>query len=465
MMKFIVLFFLLFSFSTFAQTKFNPEAIQKVSADICDCLSKKKNTDKSNIEACFVEMMGQNAESYTEIFGFDILTAGDGQEDMNQLGKDVGVALLKNCKTFQESAAKLFQAKSHLEKANEFFTNSKYEEALKEYNLVITPNLGLEPNIFINRGLCKYEQGDYYGALADTQFAIAIDSSNAVAYNNQALSKSKLGRASDALNDYNKAISLDSTNANFYSNRGILYYENDVYDDAEKDLKKALKLHKEGDKTVSAEHYYLALNKQSKDGNTVEVETYLNRAIELAPDNGLYLNVRGLYYWDKENLSKAKADFLKAIEKNKSYNPAYFNYAQLLYDEKHYAQSEKYLDSAITIASDWGIYYSLKGKILYEKKESKKAFEMFDKSIETDPQIVSLYETRASYFEKIQNYDKGIDDYSKAIELSNQNGHAYHQRGLLYLKKNKKAEACENFYLGKLFKNAEAEKSYKTNCK
>ncbi|MFC0186408.1 tetratricopeptide repeat protein [Pseudarcicella hirudinis] len=399
------------------------------------------------------------------MFGFDILTAGDGQEDMNQLGKDVGLALLKDCKSTNTAFFKLNQTKKHREKADELYSSNKYEEALIEYNLAIASNIDLNTNVFNNRGHCKYQQGDYYGALADYQFAILTDSLNAAAYNNIALTKFKLGRAQDALNDYNKAISLDSTNANFYSNRGILYYENDVYDDAEKDLKKALKLRKEGDKTVSAEHYYLALNKQSKDGNTVEVETYLNRAIELAPDNGLYLNVRGLYYWDKENLSKAKADFLKAIEKNKSYNPAYFNYAQLLYDEKHYAQSEKYLDSAITIASDWGIYYSLKGKILYEKKESKKAFEMFDKSIETDPQIVSLYETRASYFEKIQNYDKGIDDYSKAIELSNQNGHAYHQRGLLYLKKNKKAEACENFYLGKLFKNAEAEKSYKTNCK
>ena len=63
----------------------------------------------------------------------------------------------------------------------------------------------------------------------------------------------------------------------------------------------------------------MRLNKQL----TQQTTKYYDKAIELEPQNNVFLNDRGLFYWDKNELAKAKANFLAAIATDKNYNPAY----------------------------------------------------------------------------------------------------------------------------------------------
>lgn len=77
-----------------------------------------------------------------------------------------------------------------------------------------------EFNHFFQRGLAKYEQQNYQGALAEFNQAIEIDSGHPDAYIYRGDVKEKLEDNRGAIADYNQAINLDSTHPKAYYRRG-----------------------------------------------------------------------------------------------------------------------------------------------------------------------------------------------------------------------------------------------------
>ncbi len=89
----------------------------------------------------------------------------------------------------------------------------------------------LNASDYFLRGLGKYKQGDYQGALGDYNQAIIIDPKFSKAYYNRGnLKAKKLNDIKGALNDFNQAISLNPRYAYAYHSRAILKWEqlNDI---------------------------------------------------------------------------------------------------------------------------------------------------------------------------------------------------------------------------------------------
>jgi tetratricopeptide (TPR) repeat protein len=296
--------------------------------EICTCL--KKDSTATNIpeviQKCYVEVLIHQNIIISAELGVDIVKSND-LELGKKIGAEILVQLLKICSVYNSMIVRS-ASQNIIDQAEQLRADGKYKEALKGYNTVCT--IDIDKTVLNARGLCKYELGDYYGALADFEYAIQKDSMYATAYSNRGLAKRKLEKISDALTDYDKAIELDYNTAIFYGNRGILYYENDYYEDAEKDLKKAI----QKDTTVASYYYYLGQTKRLNKELTDQTAKYYDKAILLAPKNTGYLNDRGLFYWDKNDLPKAKMNFLETIQIDKNYNPAYYNLSRLASDTK-----------------------------------------------------------------------------------------------------------------------------------
>lgn len=75
-------------------------------------------------------------------------------------------------------------------------------------------------NAYNNRGIEKYNQGDFAGAFADFKMSVEFDPHNVQAFNNQGLANAALGRHDDALGSYWWAIELDPNYAHAYKNLG-----------------------------------------------------------------------------------------------------------------------------------------------------------------------------------------------------------------------------------------------------
>ena len=62
---------------------------------------------------------------------------------------------------------------------------------------------------YSNRGLARYESGDYEGAIADFNKAIELNPEFALTYNKRGIVKCELEDYEGAISDFNQAIELD----------------------------------------------------------------------------------------------------------------------------------------------------------------------------------------------------------------------------------------------------------------
>ena len=78
---------------------------------------------------------------------------------------------------------------------------------------------------YYNRGIDKYDRGDYYGAIVDYTKAIEINPKYSDAYYNRGLAKDDLNDYYGAIADYTKAIEFRPRDADAYVNRSLLKEE------------------------------------------------------------------------------------------------------------------------------------------------------------------------------------------------------------------------------------------------
>ena len=95
---------------------------------------------------------------------------------------------------------------------------------------------------FYNRGIDKYDRGDYYGAIADYTKAIEINPRFADAYYNRGNLKRDLEDYYGAIADYTKAIEINPRYVEAIENRGFAKSKLKDYEGACMDYRKALSL-------------------------------------------------------------------------------------------------------------------------------------------------------------------------------------------------------------------------------
>src|SRR5262249_47782227 len=91
---------------------------------------------------------------------------------------------------------------------------------------IATAEAGGDPHAqaaaYYERGNVQLDAGAYAAAIADYDKAIALDASNARAFNNRALAHAALDQPDQALADYASAIKLDPGYMRAYQNRLLL---------------------------------------------------------------------------------------------------------------------------------------------------------------------------------------------------------------------------------------------------
>jgi tetratricopeptide (TPR) repeat protein len=136
------------------------------------------------------------------------------------------------------------------------------------------------------QGTIHYEQEDLAGAIADFNWAIALDPDDASTYYNRGRTYRALKQYDLAITDFNQAIALKPDIAVYYRDRGEAYTNLKDYDSAMADY---------------------------------------NQAIALDPDFPVYYNDRGWVYTALKQYDLAIADYTQAITLNPDYAEAHDN--------------------------------------------------------------------------------------------------------------------------------------------
>jgi tetratricopeptide (TPR) repeat protein len=235
----------------------------------------------------------------------------------------------------------------------------------------------------------KFENGDFKGAVASLDQAIAINPKYADAYNNRGLVKvQKLNDVQGALADFNRAIAIDPKYGLAYNNRALL---------------KADKLN---DVRGSLADY--------------------NQAIALNPKFSLAYYNRGTLKKNKlGDFPGTLADFDQAIAFNSKFTYAYNNRANLKFlNLNDYRGALADFDRSLAIdPSDPYVYYNR--AVLKDNKLNnvQGALADFSQAIKINPKLALAYKKRAILkLEKLNDRSGAISDFRQAARLFRSEG-------------------------------------------
>ncbi len=284
-----------------------------------------------------------------------------------------------------------------------------YQGAIADFNkaIAINPQLAAAYN---NRGVAKGGSGDYQGAIADYNKAIAINPQYADAYNNRGIAKSNLKDYQGAIADFNKAIEINPQNANSYYNRGTTKGKGlgDYYG-AIDDLNKAIAINPQ-----NANSYHNRASAKRNLGDYQGAIADLNKSIAIDPQDALRYSKRG----DIKGLSGDRQG--ACLDWGKASSLGYENVTKEL---NQFCRSIE--EAPAQSAND----YLKRGIDKHQSKNYQGAIADYTKAIEINPQLADAYTARGATKDELGDKQGAIVDYNKAIEINPQDAFAYYIRG------------------------------------
>ena len=141
-------------------------------------------------------------------------------------------------------------------------------------------------DFFINKGITKFESGDYDGAFKDFAKALKINPQDGNAYFLRGLAQAYLGFDKKAIVDFSRAIEIIPDNSEYFYERGVSKFNLKLYKEAIVDFSKSIKI------------------------NPQNTNSYYARGL-VKGDLGLY--------------EESIVDFSKAIKIDRNYSDAYYD--------------------------------------------------------------------------------------------------------------------------------------------
>ena len=148
-------------------------------------------------------------------------------------------------------------------------------------------------------------------------------------------------------------------------------------------------------------------------------------------DGDAYYN-RGLTYGKKGEISRALADYTKAIDLNPNYAEVYYNRGNSYREKGDLDRAIKDFTKTIELDPNYAEAYTNRGGAYSFKGEADKAILDCSKAIGLSPSDVGAYNNRGVAYKNKGDFDRAIADYTKAIDLDPNYANAYSNRAVVY---------------------------------
>ncbi|RHZ64104.1 hypothetical protein Glove_326g81 [Diversispora epigaea] len=284
----------------------------------------------------------------------------------------------------QDATEKSFNALTIWSRARANFYQTKYSEALKDFNklLEIKPNDTLTLGF---RGETYQKLEKYNEALIDFNNLLEKEPNNYLALGLRGETYLLLENYNEALTDFNNLLEKDPNNYRALELRGKTYLMLKKYNEALIDFNKllelepnsALALRLRGDTYLFSEKYNEALMD-------------FNKSLELEPNNTFALELRGETYLKLKNYHEALTDFNNLLEKEPNNSRA----------------SE------------------LRGETYLLSEKYNEALTDFNNLLENEPNNSRALELRGETYLKLKKYNEALMDFNLLeIQLNNLDFH------------------------------------------
>lgn len=251
-------------------------------------------------------------------------------------------------------------AEAYSNRGNVYYDRKQYDKAAA----AISKAIGLKyyyPGIYTNRGIVYLDLKKYDQAVHDFDISIALDPNDHFAYFNRGAAHGILKHYDEAIADNSRAIELKPDHAEAYYNRGYTYFQLRQYDETIADYNRALELKLDYPSLyteLGAINLVRGKNKEAKKDFWKADAAFLAK-IGRSPAEAVLYNGRGWNYLWLGTCKKAKAEFDKAVELDKTDSSVHDNLGVYWWTCRHdKAAALKWFEKSFQLGIErWGEHY------------------------------------------------------------------------------------------------------------
>jgi tetratricopeptide (TPR) repeat protein len=325
----------------------------------------------------------------------------------------------------------------------ETFANRAAEAGLKVALLpTSTPAAVANPaDDLVVAATVKAQQGDYNGAIADMNRAIAQTPNVAKLYFARATYATAMGRSDLAFQDYDKVIQLNPKSEAAYWIRGNSRYAQKDMLGAIQDFSKVIELNPNHKEAYQKRGFAYSL--QANGGQSIA--DYTN-VLRLDPKNTHAYEMRAMWRRTQGDTEGAIADYNQLIQLAPKLLDPYFRRAELLQTSGNQAGAIADYKTLLKLDPQ---QQSLPGQLArnalnrIELKRDPVGFQ--SGQIQANPKDVKALQARAILFLEKEEYAKAIADYSAILQADPKNKAALRDRADAYVQTKQFREAIQDY--------------------
>ncbi|GAA4836063.1 tetratricopeptide repeat protein [Algivirga pacifica] len=181
------------------------------------------------------------------------------------------------------------------------------------------------------------------------------------------------------------------------------------------------------------------------EGKTEEAITYYNRAIQLKPNNWVYLDNRAGAKLQNGDLYGALVDIEKALELNPNYLNAINHRGVIKHKMGDIDAAIKDFELAAEVDSTAAQPLANLAYIHMQKQDFQKACDVMKTLVQHHDSVGMYHRDYGITLAQVKEYEKAIVQYDIAAEMEGENATIYNYRGISYYQLEQYEQAYENF--------------------
>jgi tetratricopeptide (TPR) repeat protein/V8-like Glu-specific endopeptidase len=273
----------------------------------------------------------------------------------------------------------------------------------------------------------KFRQGDYPGAIAGFDRAIASKRNYTAAYIARAEANLYLENGTEVIRDANLALKINPKSDDAYALRGAGKIGIGDSKGAFTDLDRAISLNPR-----SARSYFYRGFGEMQYADPNRALQSINQAIAIDPNLGDAYSVRAVAKYMIGDPQGSNLDFQRALQINKNSFLTYIyrGFIQVIAGKKAGFND---LAKGIAISPKNPLGYSLRGQAYSAIKDYNRAIEQFNLALQLKPNYDSVYAYRGIVQMQQQKFDRGLADVEKALQINPNSEAGYQGRSIYYI--------------------------------
>lgn len=278
-----------------------------------------------------------------------------------------------------------------------------------------------------NRGLSFLSLGLYAEADEYYRQALAIDPTDARAWNNRGEVQYRLGNMGAALKSFEAAIQQDPTLVAAWNGKGLVYEQRGDWDRAEECYREVLQRDPDRDEMNAALNNMGNLN--GRRGKFEQAIECFDRVLETDPRSAETWGNKGTALSNLRRFDEAMKCWNRALDINPMLADVWYLKGTILRTQGKHAEALEALNQVLMLNPNDR-----------QAKEDREAIKMSPEGNEADRHWYKGVEA-----ERRGQFDKAVEEYKKAVKSNPQFAEAWFNIGSIHSKKKQYAEAIENY--------------------